>query len=129
MSANFIRLSCVMFEFPNWFDANNWHCQYLASQHLAKSKFAKCWQLVVRLRRKVGSQPITSQHLAFAKYCHANFWHQTNHALNLIFHKFFQFSFAIQILTTTIITPTKITLISSQNRPKNNIQYILSSVK
>ena len=67
----------------NWFDANNWHCQYLASQHLAKSKFAKCWQLFVRLRRKVGSQPITSQHLAFAKYWHANFWHQTNHALTL----------------------------------------------
>ena len=69
----------------NWFDANNWHCQYLASQHLAKSKFAKCWQLFVRLRRKVGSQPITSQHLAFAKYWHANFWHQTNHALDFLY--------------------------------------------
>lgn len=35
---------------------------------------------LVRLIRKIGREAITSQHLAFAKYRHTNFWHRANHA-------------------------------------------------
>ena len=35
----------------NWFAAKVWHCQYLASQHLAKPKVAKYWQLFERWAR------------------------------------------------------------------------------
>ena len=66
----------------NWFATNIWHCQYLASQHLAKSKVANIWQLFVRLATRIGKQPISSQYLAVAKIWHANFWHRTNYALS-----------------------------------------------
>jgi hypothetical protein len=62
----------------DWFATNIWHCQYLASQYLAKPKVANIWQLYVTLTTEIGMQPICSQHLAVAKIWHANFWQQTN---------------------------------------------------
>ena len=49
------------FGIANTWQANNWQYQKLES--------------------KIGNQPNTTEYLAFGECWHANFWHQTNHAL------------------------------------------------